>query len=234
LPSFIDETQNHQDAQAWSAEAERIAHARKAVAWRRPSRHEDKISLAEACESELLAESMGAWQSDDDWAGAAGVQGGRERGIVLHKLMEEVLTGETLDDEPSLRERARVLIAEMGLKEARDAHAGLYSPELAACVARGFSLPEVAVLRSRLVPETPVYHVRESDAEASFLAGVADALAFDDDGRVEAVIDWKSDVNPGEKELFLYRDQVRDYLTAVNGKRGFIVFLSSGHVVSVA
>ena len=49
-----------------------------------------------------------------DSAGATLIQGGRERGLILHKLIEEVLTGETAESLPDLRARAEVLTRELG------------------------------------------------------------------------------------------------------------------------
>jgi exodeoxyribonuclease-5 len=85
------------------------------------------------------------------------VQGGRERGIILHKLIEEVLTGETAETEPDIMARAEVLIRAMGRLVADDPARGLAPAELAACVARALALPEIVVLRPLLLPEVPVY-----------------------------------------------------------------------------
>ena len=52
-------------------------------------------------------------------------------------------------------------------------------------------------------------------------------------GHIEVVIDWKSDVNPGQAETEQYRSQVGCYLTATGAQRGLIVFMTPGRVEEV-
>jgi exodeoxyribonuclease-5 len=63
-----------------------------------------------------VAEVWAARQSrqPEDETDSAQVQGGRARGLVLHKLLEEVLTGEASDDHEALKEQASMLIRELG------------------------------------------------------------------------------------------------------------------------
>ena len=42
------------------------------------------------------------------------IQGGRERGLILHKLIEEVLSGETAETMPALVARAEALVLVLG------------------------------------------------------------------------------------------------------------------------
>ena len=65
-------------------------------------------------------------------------------------------------------------------------------------------------------------------------SGIADALAIGPDGTIDAVVDWKSDVDPDAAVVELYRGQVRDYLAATGAPKGFIVFLTSGRVEKIA
>jgi exodeoxyribonuclease-5 len=60
--------------------------------------------------------------------------------------------------------------------------------------------------------------------------GVADAVAFDDDGKPEVVIDWKSDRDPSEATWEAYREQVRAYVEALGAKEGWIVSTTMGRV----
>jgi hypothetical protein len=62
---------------------------------------------------------------------------------------------------------------------------------------------------------------------------VADAVAVDARGQPYLVIDWKSDVDPGEEVVAGYREQVRDYLRLTGVQRGLLVFLTSGRVEEV-
>ncbi len=80
------------------------------------------------------------------------VRGSRERGLILHKLIEEVLNGETEEEEHALMTRATSLVEELGV-----AAKGSPDPaEMARSVLRGLGVAEVVAVRNRLVPEVPV------------------------------------------------------------------------------
>ena len=169
-----------------------------------------------------------------DGTASAAIQGGRERGTILHKLIEEVLTGETAETLPTLVARTKTLIRALGLPLMDDPAQGLAPDELAGCVARALSLPEVVVLRPRLIPEFPVYRSTVTDSHEEATAGIADAIAFDADGAPLVVIDWKSDVDPSPESLEHYRAQVRAYLDMTGAERGQVVAVTSGVVHSFA
>jgi exodeoxyribonuclease-5 len=162
------------------------------------------------------------------------VQGGRERGSVVHKLLEEVLTGEMGEGADALELRARTLLSELGIAEAGRAEDGPYAPELAASVVRALRIPEVAALRHRLIPEMTVFSAEAVGQGTIYVGGVADAMAYDEGNNIDAVIDWKTDVDPTAEVVALYREQVRDYLAATGGKNGLLVFITSGRVERVA
>jgi exodeoxyribonuclease-5 len=171
--------------------------------------------------------------------GVLGIQGGRARGIILHKLIEEVLTGETAEAEHDLLVRAEVLTRAIARTVADNPAQGLAPTELAACVARALALPEIVALRPRLLPEVPVYASvstveEEEEEEEEATAGFADAIAVGDDGAPQVVVDWKTDVAPTPETLEHYRAQVRAYLDMTETLRGLIVFATSGVVISVA
>jgi exodeoxyribonuclease-5 len=161
------------------------------------------------------------------------IQGGRERGLILHKLLEEVLTGETAEDVVALQKRAIELLVQLEVPDAEDPAIGPSSGEMAAAVRRALQLPVVAALRPRLLPEFRVYAGVLADQQMSLTAGVADAVATEEEGRVAAVIDWKSDVDPTPGQVEIYRGQVRDYLAATGAPVGFIIFLTSNRVERV-
>ena len=175
-------------------------------------------------------------EEDDEPVGdgtSADVQGGRERGQIIHKLLEEVLTGETEDDLSVLTERAGVLIGALGQPIVEDPAKGLSAAEIAGCVARTLALPEIVVLRPSLVPEFPVYaSALVGDVEQA-TAGVTDATSFAANGKPQVVIDWKSDVDPAPETIEHYRAQVRNYLGTMGIENGLIVFATSGTVVPV-
>ena len=158
------------------------------------------------------------------------VQGGWTRGLILHKLMEELLTEEIQSQEAAVRARAAELIGQLGLDDNEDAAAGPSSAEMAATVVRTLQLPQVAALRPRLVPEFPVYASTVEGSSVTLTAGIADAVAVDRKGRIDVVVDWKSDVEPSVEQAAMYHQQVREYLRATNARTGLIVFMSTGRV----
>jgi ATP-dependent exoDNAse (exonuclease V) beta subunit len=237
-PAAADEMANGQDEATWEAEAAVIAATRRSIVWQRPSRHDVPAGEAPGLSDEgvfvgegALSESIPSEIQRDDERIA--VKGGRERGLVVHKLLEEVLTGET-EEGDTLELRARTLLSELGVTEAARAEDGPHAPELAASVRRALGIPEVAALRDRLLPEMTVFSAEPAGQGTIYVGGVADAVAFDGGNNVDVVVDWKSDVEPATAVVDLYREQVRDYLAATGGKEGLLVFVTSGRVERVA
>jgi ATP-dependent exoDNAse (exonuclease V) beta subunit len=234
----VAEPENNQDEATWRGEAAAIAATRRSIVWRSPSRHEiphglappaerDEISADSATLSEQLPSAL-------DNAGVAGaVRGGPERGLVVHKLLEEVLTGETADHADALEIRARVLLAELGISEAARPEDGPHAPELAATTLRALGMPEIAACRSRLVPEMTVFSARADGDSTIYVGGVADAVAYQATGAINLVIDWKTDVSPAAQQIELYREQLRDYLVATGAPEGLILFVTTGQLVRV-
>jgi hypothetical protein len=144
-----------------------------------------------------------------------------------------VLTGETSEEEKELDARARTLFGELGVVEAKSSDAGVHSPEIAISVLRALHLDEIAALRPRLVAEVTVFSAQLDKATTTFVGGVADALALAASGDIDAVVDWKSDVDPSPVTVESYKAQVRDYLIATGAKSGLIVFVTSGRVENV-
>ena len=224
--------QNEQTREVFAAEAAAIAARHRRIVWRAPSRDEDTAQpvLREETPTILATDGDGA---PADGAASAAVQGGRERGTILHKLIEEVLTGETPETPPALLARAETLIRALDFPILDDPAQGLAPAELAGCVVRALSLPEVAALRPGLKPELPVYGSTETDTHEEAAAGIVDALAFDAAGAPQVVIDWKSDVDPSAETLKHYRAQVRAYLDMTGAERGLVIYVTSGAVIPV-
>ena len=224
--------ENEQTREVFAGEAAAIAARHRRIVWRAPSRDED------AAQPVLLEEAPTILATDGDGApadggGGAMIQGGRERGSILHKLIEEVLTGETAEALPALAVRAETLIRALGFPVVDDPAEGLSPAELAGCVVRALSLPEVDGLRPGLTPEFPVYASTETDTHEEAVVGIVDAVAFDSDGAPQVVIDWKSDVDPSPETLEHYRAQVRAYLDMTGAARGMVVVVTSGTVIPV-
>jgi exodeoxyribonuclease-5 len=188
-----------------------------------------------------------AWGDTDglssapDWDGAdlvrTPIRGGTVRGRVIHKLIEEILTGELADAEAAVIARAGDLLDQLGEAAADDPTLGYSPAELAAASLRGLALPEVAALRPRLVPELPVYgHATDPDEPRAAIAtaGIADAVALDATGRIDCVIDWKSDQAPTKAQRDDYRRQLQDYLRLTGASEGMLVYVTLGRVERVA
>ena len=225
-------TENRQTREVFAAEATEIAEHTHRIVWRTPSRDEG-LTLSTPTEEMPAILATDGDGAPADSAGATTIQGGRERGIILHKLVEEVLTGETVETLTDLRARAEVLIRALGQPVLDDPAVGLVPAELADCVVRALSLPEIAALRPRLVPEFTVYAAADMDVHEEAAAGIVDAIAFDANGKPEVVLDWKSDVDPAPGTVAHYRDQVHAYVEMTGAECGMVVFMTSGVVDSI-
>ncbi len=159
---------------------------------------------------------------------ATAPQGGRGRGLVLHKLMEEVLSGETEATDRALRARAATLVA-----TCTEPVAGADPAELAGAVLRTLALPDIVSVRDRLVAEYPLAASATTAGGEEIVLGIADAVALSPQGYPELVVDWKSDVAPAANTVAHYREQVRAYLRASGAVRGLIVFMTTGGTVPV-
>jgi exodeoxyribonuclease-5 len=224
--------ENTQTRAVFASEAAAVAACHRSIVWRAPSRDEGAAGsiLREEELPLLVTDGEGA---PTDGAVAPTIQGGRERGLILHKLIEEVLTGETAETTPALVARAETLIWALGRLVTDDPSLGLVPAELAGCVVRALSMPEVAALRPGLQPEYPVYASTVTDTHEEVTAGIVDAIAFGPDGAPEVVIDWKSDVDPSPETLEHYCSQVRAYLDTTGAARGLVIAVTIGAVLSV-
>jgi ATP-dependent exoDNAse (exonuclease V) beta subunit len=223
---------NDQSRESFAAEAAAIVERQRRLVWLAPSRDESGTGPVLTPEAVEIWAASDASQPDDEVI-SPNVQGGRERGLIIHKLLEEVLTGETADDIASLTERASGLIGALGKPATDDPAAGLSPDELAGCVTRTLALPEIVELRPTLSPEYPVYAATEIDGGEQATAGITDATSFGPDGIPRVVIDWKSDVQPTAETIDHYRAQVRNYLDMTGTERGLIVLVTSGQVLPV-
>jgi PD-(D/E)XK nuclease superfamily protein len=153
---------------------------------------------------------------------------GRLRGIVLHKLMEEFLTGELDDSVPELVEtRAEMLLLELIGLEGKAPASLPDAAEMARTAISTMKFKDVAALRPHLVPEVPLWSCSQ---DGKLTAGRADAVAIKDDALL-AVLDWKSDIAPSEDDRSGHIGQLTDYLASIGASRGAIVYMSVGEVV---
>lgn len=221
--------ENEQTREIFAGEAAAVVAATTTLRWVAPSRDEDPTGPLDVTSVPRIV------IGDDEPAmvEAVAVQGGRERGLVIHKLLEEVLTGETADDVAALIDRAGELIGDIGQESGTDPANGLSADEMGGTVAKVLALPEIAAIRPRLVPELPVYGLSEGKGLELATYGIVDALCIGEDGKPELIIDWKSDVNPSAAASDHYRSQVKRYLDVTGIVRGMVVFVTAGVVLHV-
>lgn len=222
LSSFTRQETQHpafrlsvQSSEIFRAEQRSVEESAPPIVWRRPSEH-DADRLGDALDGVVTSESHVEHQEV--------VGAGARRGVILHKLMEELLTGELVGELGASVSRARELLDKL-ISNAYDDEPRPDSKEMAAAALRGLALPQIAELRSHLVPEIAIW----GHDELGLIAGRADALAIIEE-RVDAAIDWKSDINPTPAVREAHVQQLHEYLSATGAARGAIVYLTSGEV----
>lgn len=207
---------NTQTVEIFSAQAKAVSAASPAITWRRPSEHDpDRASSLESTTTSVegafeFVQPLGA---------------GRLRGVLLHKLMEEILTGELEEDAVTVERRAAALLHQIvGMNP--EGNESLPDPkEAAQTVLQTLQFPEIVALRPTLQAETTVWAAMDD----SLLAGRADAVSLVND-QVQVVLDWKGDVAPAARDRAGYRGQVGEYLKATGASRGALVYMSLGEV----
>jgi CRISPR-associated exonuclease Cas4 len=152
--------------------------------------------------------------------------GGAARGIVLHKIMEELVTGEVEASASAIRQRSMLLVKQLFGAAAPERE--LDANELAETALRTWSLPELASNRPGLVAEVPVYGRLAGDGEP-LVAGRADAVRYHA-GRPHIVFDWKSDVDPNATAHAAYATQLAQYVHVLGAERGAVVYMTAGRV----
>jgi CRISPR-associated exonuclease Cas4 len=186
------------------------------IEWRRPS-------LADV-DRELLDRAtidVGTNEGDSEIQ-AVVVGAGALRGVILHKLMEELLTGLLVPDLAHLTDRASALT-----REAIVAGATVPDPsELAATALRTFSHEKLQPYIAKLVPEIPLYGAR---SDTVLVSARADAIAFEA-GVAVAAFDWKSDVAPTPDDHDAYASQLLEYLELIGAEKGAVVYMTYGDV----
>ena len=219
--------ENTQTRALFADEAKKISEATITIQWHRPSLHEADAPPSEP--TPVFSEP----EAVEEAAPVVEVAGSATRGTILHKLMEEVLTGETQDTTAELERRATELLAQLGREPSYDPKIGISPTELASTVARTLNLPEIAELRPRLVPEHTVFGSKPNAMAETLVSGITDAIARDGSGKLEVVIDWKSDVAVSAMELTAYKAQLKDYRDQTGANQALLVFLTSGVITHV-
>lgn len=208
---------NGQTAEIFAAEARSASDAAPAVSWRRPSEHDP---------DRVLTMDMSTTTVDAPFEFVQPLGAGRLRGVLLHKLMEEILTGELNESAEAAIQRATELLIELLSMSPESVEAAPDPKESAETALRTLRISEIAAIRPSLRAEVPIW---AGSAKEGYLAGRADAVSVVG-GRVELVLDWKSDVAPRDHERLSYRGQLSDYLMATGANRGALVYMTLGEI----
>jgi ATP-dependent exoDNAse (exonuclease V) beta subunit len=209
---------NEQTAEVFSGQQQTIAANLRSIAWLRPSL--DDLDRMPA--TELLVTEAEAGIETPLTVGA-----GRLRGLLLHKLMEEVLTAELADELPALRTRAQELLLQLSSRH--NVQKPMPIPdELAATIRKTLEIPDIAQIRYGLVPELSIFGILPDMSHAR-VSGRADAI-FIEANEPRAVIDWKSDIAPSQADVDLHAAQLNTYMRAAKIDRGALVYLSTATV----
>ncbi|MCK1415335.1 UvrD-helicase domain-containing protein [Bradyrhizobium sp. CW4] len=220
--------ENKQSVELFGEQADKISEAYHTIIWNRPSRHE--VDALQQIEGERV-------YSDPEQVDATPepieVRGSATRGTILHKLMEEVLTGETPDAPTELERRSIELLSQLGLEPSQNPGEGISPAELASTVSRSLNLPPVAALRGSLVPEQIVLGCDRTGTRETLISGVIDAASRDGDGRIRVVVDWKSDVALDQSRLATYGDQLRQYRNQTGAARALLVLMTAERVLDI-
>jgi exodeoxyribonuclease-5 len=219
--------ENTQTRAQFGEEAKRISEAAITIHWHRPSLHEADAPPSEPVPVFSDPESVDATVSASEVAGSA------TRGIILHKLMEEVLTGETQDTPAELERRAAELLAQLGREPSADPKSGISPREVAATVTRTLILPEIAELRPHLIPEHTVFGIEREGRTETLVSGIADAVARDATDQIETIVDWKSDVEMDASKLAAYKSQLGDYRKQTGARQALLVLMTPGTILNV-
>jgi CRISPR-associated exonuclease Cas4 len=212
-PTDVANTQSHAQFETEQTEVER---ASAPLRWIRPSDGDPDIVSFEA-------PAVAAWEQS---AGPVVMRGGGTlRGVILHKIMEEFVTGELEADICAVRERSMRLLQELSDPTAMP---DLDLTELARTALRTWSLPELTDHRAGLRAEVPVYGFLAGE-EDRLVAGRADAVCYAS-GRPCIVFDWKSDVAPDAATRAGYSSQIAQYAHVLGANRGAIVYMSLAEV----
>ena len=209
-----EDAPNTQSRAQFEAEQAEIEQAFEGVRWIRPSDADPDVASFDLA-------PVSAWEQP---AEVTLVRGGAIRGVILHKLMEEFVTGELNVDPEIVRERSRRLLQELS----GAITGGLDINELAKTALRTWSLPELADHRAELVAEVPVYG-RLAGEHRRLIAGRADAVSYRS-GKPGIVFDWKSDIAPDAAARETHANQLGQYVHVLGAERGAVVYMTSAQV----
>ncbi|MBN9360885.1 MULTISPECIES: exodeoxyribonuclease V subunit beta [unclassified Devosia] len=204
---------NSQTASIFADEAAGIADASPNIVWRNPSRLDPEREMLDGLVS------LGAADEIVSQPLPVVVGAGARRGVILHRLIEELIARLCAAGMEALIERASAL-----LDEAPDDEGEMPVAEQLAMTAMSVFLnEELDPYRDKLLAEVPLFGTVTSN---ELISARADAIAIDEGGAI-AAFDWKSDVRPTDETMHQHRIQLAKYLQLIGAPTGAVVYLTS-------
>jgi hypothetical protein len=182
-PSFAP-IENTQTAEVFAEQERYVRASSPLIKWSQPSIHDRDHAVA-------VLDVPHEIETVPGWILPRGA--GRVRGSVLHKLVEEILTGELSVDCDQLTARSRDLLGQLIFKQAEPANDLPDPAEVATAVRNTLKMVDIEALLPFMITEVAVWERKDTE----YLAGRADALVMAND-HVAGVIDWKSDIAPAK------------------------------------
>ena len=76
-----------------------------------------------------------------------------------------------------------------------------------------------------MIPGWPVYNLLNDRPTPEALAERIDAIAYNGN-RADIVVNWKSDIDPSDKDMRVHAGQLEDYLRVTGAPRGALVYMT--------
>lgn len=209
-----------QSRDQYKRESNKLKQSSGQLSWVTPSKDEVPVTDLETAFLDLGESTL----HEDELPPISG--SGLVRGLVIHRLIEEILTGETSLDQ--VTERAAILTAQIQSYPEIELTDPIDPVEISLRVARALQLPQIHPIIDSLVPECPVYNSVSENGVSSVVIGIADAISFSPDGTPQLIIDWKS----GQVEAH-HEEQIAAYMRATGINHGLLVYVDSAQVKEV-
>ena len=218
IPS-VAPVENAQTSEVFAEQERHVRASSPMIKWSQPSIHDPDHAVA-------VLDAPSEIETVPGWILPRGA--GRVRGSVLHKLVEERLTGEIPVDRDQLMARSQDLFGQLMSKQAEPANDLPDPAEMATAVCNTLKMVDIEALLPFMITEVAVWERKDTE----YLAGRADALVMADN-HVAGVIDWKSDIAPTKDVTAKYVLQVVEYLRATGAVAGAVVFMSMEQIIWV-
>lgn len=158
--------------------------------------------------------------------------GSKERGIIIHKIMEELLNNELLLD--NIENRSKILTEQLKTEKNKENIATIIHEEIKDTIIRTINIPLIKKNWNTLVPEFPVFENKKyNDNFDENLYGIVDAVSIVNN-KPEIIIDWKTDISHNKQTEEQHKIQVKKYMETLNCTKGYIIYMTTQEIVEVS